>query len=81
MTSWSLEVSHDSGWLIITSEGSATAHIFSPDGLLLGVIDPADYAQPRPNPLMATRSQLLMDALTAWTRDHAAEFDEPAIDD
>jgi hypothetical protein len=81
MTSWSLEVSHDSGWLIVSSEGSTTAHVFSRDGLLVGVIEPDDYAQPYPNPLAATRSQLLMDALTAWTHRHAAEYGEPAIDD
>jgi hypothetical protein len=81
LTAWSLEVAHDSGWRIIAYEGSPEAQVISPGGLLVGVIDPTDYATPRTASLAGARSLLLIDALTAWVHEHADEYDEPDITD
>lgn len=81
LSAWSLEARHDSGWIIVEHEGEYTADIYSPGGLLVAVITPEDQVPPRPPSLTTGRSHLLIDALTAWTRAHADEFDEPDIQD
>jgi len=81
LATWSLEIGHATGWHIVEHEGETTADIYTPSGLLVAVIRPEDFADPRPPSLTAGRSPVLIDALTAWTHAHAEEFDEPDIHD
>lgn len=81
ITPWSMVVAHDSGWSIVEDEGAPTARIVTPAGLLVGVIRVAEYADVTRSPLTTARSDVLSEALTAWTSRHAAEFDEPGIAD
>jgi hypothetical protein len=79
LTSWSLEVAHETGWRMVEHEGDPEARVISPGGILVGVINPTDYAEPQPASLTAVRSQLLIAALTAWVHEHAPDYDEPDI--
>ena len=81
ISAWSLEVTHDSGWRIVEHEGESTASIYSPSGLLLAVVDPADEAPDHQPTLASGRSGLLIDALTIWVHRNAENFDEPDIYD
>ena len=78
MTAWALEVSHETGWRIVEHEGEPTVRIYSPDGLLVGIVD-ADHLTTDGVPSLTGRSPLLMRALTAWVHEHADEFGEPDI--
>jgi len=78
MTAWAIDVAHETGWRIVEHEGEQTARIYSPDGLLVGVVDP-DEDDAHRTPSLAGRSPLLVRALTDWVHEHADEFGEPDI--
>jgi hypothetical protein len=81
ISAWELVVTHETGWRIVEHEGELTAMVYTPNGLLVGVIEPAEWA-PGQRPSLATgRSGLLATALTNWAHQHAEEFDEPDIID
>jgi hypothetical protein len=79
LSTWALEVTHATGWRIVEHEGASDAQIFSPGGLLVGVIDPDEYAPNHQPTLTSGRSALLTEALVAWAHAHAEEYGEPDI--
>ncbi|MEI6360844.1 MAG: hypothetical protein WCP95_01815 [Actinomycetes bacterium] len=81
ISAWSLEVAHETGWRIVEHEGEHTATVYTPGGLLVGVIDPDVIAHDHRPTMTSGRSGLLADALTRWVHDHADEFDESDIVD